>query len=92
MRAQMAAGLVLVLVLVMGGANLLATVLYVHDYQAGQKQQGQLLEQRLCSTLNTLAALKPPPGDPSTNPSRAYDQQLHATLAQLSPDLGCSKG
>lgn len=57
--------------------------------QADQARQGQMVERKLCSTLGALAALKPPAGDPAANPARAYDQQLHATLAQLSPDLGC---
>lgn len=63
--------------------------------QAVQRQQGVLLEEKLCSTLEpltTLAKLKPPSGNPNDNPSRAYEQQLSAKLAplaQLSSDLGC---
>lgn len=59
--------------------------------QAAQRQQGALLEAKLCSTLGKLAALKPPAGNPATNPARAFDQSLHSTLAQLGPDLGCGK-
>jgi len=62
---------------------------YVHSTQAAQQRQGEQIEQKLCTTLGKLAILKPPPGSPLTNPSRAYDQELHAALAQLSPDLGC---
>lgn len=57
--------------------------------QAVQRQQGALLELKLCSTLGKLAALKPPSGNPAQNPARAFDQELHSTLAQLGPDLGC---
>ena len=28
-------------------------------------------------------------GNPATNPSRAFDDHLHATLDRLGPDLGC---
>lgn len=59
--------------------------------QAAQRQQGAVLELKLCSTLGKLAALKPPSGNPATNPARAFDQSLHSTLAQLGPDLGCGK-
>jgi hypothetical protein len=60
-----------------------------HREQAAQQRQGQLLEQKLCTTLNRLAALKPPQGDPAQNPARAFDQEQHAVLAQLGPDVGC---
>jgi hypothetical protein len=82
---------VLILVLVMGGANLLATYLYVHSFQASQKRQGLLVEEKLCKTFGNLAALKPPPGDPKTNPSRAYDQGVHTVLSGVGPDIGCPK-
>jgi hypothetical protein len=63
----------------------------VHDSQAAQQRQGQQVLAKLCATLDRLAALKPPSGSAASNPSRAYEQQLHATLAQLSPDIGCSR-
>jgi hypothetical protein len=90
-RARLAITGLLILVLIMGGANLLATYFYVKDSQASAKRQGFVVEQKICSTLNALAKLTPPPGNPKTNPSRAYDQQLHATLDGLGPDLGCGK-
>lgn len=58
--------------------------------QTEQRKQGQLLEQKLCSAFGGIAALKPPPGNPKTNPSRAYDQNLHAKLDELGTDLGCT--
>lgn len=57
--------------------------------QAAARRAEQLAEHKLCLTLDGLAALTPPPGNPAANPARAYDQQLHATLAQLAPDIGC---
>ena len=60
-----------------------------HAEQVAQQRAGAVVELKLCTTLRRLAALKPPPGNPDTNPSRAYDQEQHATLAQLGPDLGC---
>ena len=58
--------------------------------QAAQARQARMVEQKLCTTLGKLAALDPPAGNPSSNPSRAYEDNLHATLAQLGPDLGCA--
>ena len=57
--------------------------------QAAQRAAGVVLGEKLCSTFGVLAALKPPPGNPKTNPSRAYEQEEHATLVQLGTDLGC---
>ena len=57
--------------------------------RASQQKQDQVVERKLCTTLAKLTALRPPPGNPETNPSRKFDQDLHATLAQLGPDIGC---
>jgi hypothetical protein len=57
--------------------------------QRNAQRQGLLVEQKICSTMHSLAALQPPAGSASANPSRAYEQHLHATLDQLGPDLGC---
>ena len=57
--------------------------------QAEQRAAGAVLEAKLCATLAKLAANKPPAGNPQTNPSRAYDQNNHAILDELGPDLGC---
>lgn len=85
-----------VLTLVVGGGNLWASWDYVHAYTAGQdrlqaaqQQQGAAIEHKLCTTLNRLAALQPPPGNAAANPSRAYEQGEHAILSQLGPDVGC---
>jgi hypothetical protein len=82
--------------LLVTGANLLWTAHAVNSFRASQRaqtaaqqRQGQAIERKLCTTLGRLVALKPPPGDPSKNPSRAFDDELHATLAQLGPDIGC---
>lgn len=58
--------------------------------QAEQKAAGAALERKLCTTFGKLAANKPPAGNPATNPSRRYDDNNHAILAQLGPDLGCT--
>jgi hypothetical protein len=60
-----------------------------HRDQAAQQRAGAELEEKLCDTFGRLAALKPPPGNPAANPSRAYLQNQHDTLAQLGTDLGC---
>ena len=84
------------LALLVTGANLLWTAHAVRSFQssqqaqsAAQRRQGALTEARLCTTLDRLTALKPPPGSPAHNPSRAYLQAQHDTLAQLGVDLGC---
>jgi len=82
--------------LMVGSTAYLAAVSYFHSAQvvqqreqAAQRRQGAVLEQRLCTTLGRLAALKPPRGDPASNPSRAFEDEQHAVLAQLGPDVGC---
>lgn len=85
---------------VLSAASLLGAISYYHASQASQqrqdaavaasqKAQSEAFEQKLCATLDRLAALKPPPGSPAGNPSRAYLQQQHAVLAELGPDVGC---
>jgi hypothetical protein len=71
-------------------------IVQTHSFQAGlareraaQARQGQALGAKLCRTFATLAALRPPPGSPASNPSRAYLQGLHARLDELGRDLGC---
>ena len=59
-------------------------------FAAGQHRQNQATEAKFCMELGKLAALKPPPGDPVTNPARAYDQELHAGFAALGGSLGCA--
>jgi hypothetical protein len=88
---------------ILGGLNLTWTAHEVHASQAAiqaaqhreqvmQQQAGAVLGRKLCATLGALAALKPPAGSAAANPSRAYEQELHATLAQLGPDIGCKGG
>jgi len=94
---QRAMAALLALVLIVGAGNLLATRAEVRAAQAAQRReqavqqhQGIAVERKICTTMRELAALKPPAGNPVTNPSRAYDQRLHATLDQLGTDLGCN--
>ena len=95
-QLRVAITVLLALELIVGGGNLWATHSEVRSAQAQQRneqaaqlRQGRLTERRLCTTLGHLAVLKPPPGDPLTNPSRRFDDRLHATLDSLGPDLGC---
>jgi hypothetical protein len=60
-----------------------------HREQVMQQQAGAVVIGKLCLTFGKLAALKPPAGNPATNPSRAFEQREHATLVQLGTDLGC---
>ena len=78
-----------VFALLLSGVNLLWTSHVVSSQQAAAQHAGQLVERKLCTTFGSLAALRPPPGNPSANPSRAYLQAEHATLVQLGTDLGC---
>lgn len=61
----------------------------INNAKQTQQQQSALFENRLCSTLDAVKALQPPPGNPATNPSRAFDQEEHAALSQLASDLNC---
>lgn len=84
--------------LALAGANLLWTAHAVtavrHQFAvqaAVERGRGAMVEHKICLTLHRLAALKPPAGNPETNPSRAYAQEQHRTLSELAPDLGCPK-
>jgi hypothetical protein len=87
-----------VLVLIVGGANLWGSWDQVHSFKE-QLHAQQVAEQKaaakeigeLCDTFGKVALLQPPAGNPKTNPSRAFDQNLHADLAGVNPDLGCSR-
>lgn len=57
--------------------------------QKAQEKAGQVVENKLCTTFGRLASLQPPPGNPTTNPSRAYLQDQHEVLVQLGQDIGC---
>ena len=59
--------------------------------RAAQQHGGQVLEEKLCGTFGKLAALKPPAGNPETNPSRAYLQGEHMALDEIGADLGCGR-
>lgn len=84
----------------LGGFSLFWTAHEVHASQAAiqaaqaredaeQRAAGAALGRKLCTTFGTLAALRPPAGNPETNPSRAYLQGQHDALVQLGTDLGC---
>ena len=96
LNTERAVGGLPALTLIMGAGNLWASWAQVHADRAAQHREqvaqqraGAVLGEKLCTTFGKLAALKPPAGDPRKNPSRAYDQESHATLVQLGTDLGC---
>lgn len=87
-RARSTAYLV-ALIVALNGAGY-SWIQHSHDeQQAAQQRQGLVLERKLCGSFGKLAALQPPPGNPQTNPSRAYLQEEHAALVGLGQDLGC---
>jgi hypothetical protein len=59
--------------------------------RAVQQRQGAVIEGKLCAALDRLYTEKPPAGNPVTNPSRAYLQDLHARFAEIRADLGCAR-
>lgn len=84
------------LCLLLGGVNILWSAHQQNNYEASlraahaaHQRADQQMVDKLCLTFGKLGALTPPTGDPATNPSRAYDQELHMTLVQLGSDLGC---
>jgi hypothetical protein len=77
--------------MLLGVANLAWTSHAVRAEQSAQRHQGQLVQRKLCATLESLAAQRPPAGNPAVNPSRAYLQGLHDRLAQLGADVGCPR-
>lgn len=94
--ARLGLAIVLGLILIVCAANLWAYFAQFETFRSSYNQlraqqiaESKVLGLRLCSTLDQLSALKPPAGSPTANPSRAYEQQLHAVLAQLGVDVGC---
>lgn len=88
--------IVVAIVVGLSGGNLLWSARQQHGYQASVHRSHvlrvkgeQAVIDKLCLTFHRLSALKPPPGDPAKNPSRAYEQEQHDTLVQLGTDLGC---
>jgi hypothetical protein len=97
-NARVAVIFLFALAFLLGGFNLFWSSHLSSSAQAAQRQQqleqrraGVLVEVKLCTTLDKLAALQPPPGNPRKNPSRAYLQDEHTTLAQLGTDIGCKR-
>lgn len=88
-KAVWSAVALLAAVLVMGVANLAATYLEVHQANSARDRAAAVTEHKICTTLDALAQDKPPAGNPATNPSRGYLQDLHAQFIALAVDLGC---
>jgi type II secretory pathway pseudopilin PulG len=81
-----------------GGFSVLSTKVEQDQAAAAQasvqrqaQRQGRRELKALCLTFGKLAALKPPAGNPHTNPSRAYLQGEHATLDEIGTDLKCER-
>lgn len=100
LTSMQAMGAAVALSFVVGGGGLASGYVEAHSQahavlvaeqheQALQRASGVVLGEKLCSTFGTLAALKPPQGDPRANPARAYEQEEHAALDALGVDLGC---
>lgn len=79
------------LALALAAASVLISVNYYVREAGAQMRQGRQLEARLCTSLDKLAALKPPPGSPGDNPARGFEQAQHDVLAELGPDVGCGE-
>lgn len=69
----------LVLLILVGIGNLLATYNAVDNFRQGQRQAGQVVEQKICTTFGKLGALHLPPDE----------RELHQTLIELGADVGC---
>lgn len=85
-----------VVTLALAGANLLFTAHEAnsvrHQFAAAAAQatrQGQIVERKLCVSFGRLASLRPPPGNPADNPSRAYLQEQHTILDEIGADIHC---
>jgi hypothetical protein len=61
----------------------------IHNSLQQSGQQELVATRRTCHDLSALSGLKPPPGNPKTNPSRAFDQGEHRIYAQLYKDAEC---
>lgn len=87
----------IIVVLLNGGFSVLITKV-IQDQAAAAQAQVQAQERRqgirevraICTGFDTLAALKPPRGNPKKNPSRAYLQGQHAALDEIGAGLGCN--
>lgn len=85
------------LVYLFGLAVLLAALAFavaLHEQdatRAAQQRAGLALERQLCATFGKAAALKPPAGNPRTNPSRAYLQGQHLVWVEVVGDLHCNR-
>jgi Collagen triple helix repeat (20 copies) len=88
----------LVLVLIVGAGNLVASYDQVQSFK-NQLRTQQVAEEitgareigALCSDVGTMAAIPAPAGNPAANPSRAYEQAEARAWSGLVGDLGCSK-
>ncbi|HEY1700847.1 MAG TPA: hypothetical protein VGG75_14140 [Trebonia sp.] len=105
-REKLFAGAMILLFVVLSAGTLISQQLQQSSFETTittnhnanlqrQAAQSAAIEAKLCKTLKPLvplAKLRAPAGDPASNPSRAFEQQLVirlAPLAQLGSDIGC---
>jgi hypothetical protein len=65
---------------------------YEDDSQAAQRRAGEVIEQKICTDVGSMARIPAPSGDPATNPSRAYEQAEQRTWRGLFRGLDCRSG
>lgn len=77
-------------------ANFVFTARYVAaqqhqqaQQQAAQQRAGEAELRALCTDLGTMARIPPPGGDPTQNPSRAYEQAENRAWQGLFTGLHC---
>lgn len=79
LRANRAAAAVVLLVVVLAGANLLWTAKTVSDS-----------DHKWCAIITAITSKPvPKPADPKANPSRATSYEWYLRFVQLGRDLGC---
>jgi hypothetical protein len=101
-RERWLAFIVLGLCLVMSGGALLSQQLQQNNFQNTiarnharnlqvQAAQAAAVDTKLCAIFLPIAALKAPPGDGGSNPSRLFEQQLEAKLSRVASALDCKQ-
>lgn len=81
-------GFVLAVALAIGGSYAITT--YKIDQNNRETMAAaKVSTQHLCSTLDALASIPPPAGNPATNPSRLFQQRAHDEYVALAKDLNC---
>jgi hypothetical protein len=83
-------GLALLLCVGMSGGALASQQVQQGSFESTTAAGHAAVQKQLCAIFEPIASLKAPAGDAS-NPSRLFDQQLEAKLAEVAPVLKCKK-